>query len=135
VREAAIESIPDADRRAARRSVIEHGVAAPEFAGALGRVLDLLDDMDVARAASPWRSGDGFGLADAAAQPYVQRLEHHARDPAGDARGRTADGLKRVQPRPSYAMAVAEWAPAPVIALFRNQGEAAWSEVEPLTRR
>jgi glutathione S-transferase len=135
VREAAIESIPDADRRAARRSVIEHGVAAPEFAGALGRFLDLLDDMDVALAASPWLSGDGFGLADAAALPYVQRLEHLAMDPAIDARGRTADWLKRVQARPSYAKAVAEWAPAPVIALFRNQGEAAWSEVEPLTRR
>lgn len=134
-REAAIEAIPDADRRAARRSVIEHGVAAPEFAGALGRFLDLLDDMDAALAAGAWLSGERFGLADAAALPYVLRLEHLAITPAIDARARVADWLERVKARAGYAKAVGDWLPAPVIALFRKQGEAVWSEVEPLTRR
>jgi glutathione S-transferase len=133
-REAAIEAIPDADRRAARRSVIEHGVAAPEFAGALGRFLDLLDDMDAALAASPWLTGDAFGLADAAALPYVLRLEHLAIAPAIEARARTTDWLARLKARPAYAKAVGDWLPAPVIELFRKQGEAVWGEVEPLTR-
>jgi glutathione S-transferase len=134
-REAAIEAIPDADRRAARRSVIEHGVKAPEFAGALDRFLDLLDDMDAALASGPWLSGERFGLADAAALPYVLRMEHLAIGLAIEARARTADWLARVKALPSYVTAVANWAPTPVIELFQKQGEAVWSEVEPLTRR
>jgi glutathione S-transferase len=134
-REAAIDAIPDPDRRAARRSVIEHGVKAPEFAGALGRFLDLLDDMDAALVGASWLTGERFGLADAAALPYVLRMEHLAMTPAIEARARAADWLARVKALPSYATAVVDWAPAPVIELFRKQGEAVWSEVEPLTRR
>jgi len=133
-REAAIAAIPDPDRRAVRRSVIEHGVAAPEFAGALARFVDLLDDMNTALATSPWLTGAAFGLADAAALPYVLRLEHLAMTKAIDDRTRTADWLARVKARPAYAEAVARWLPAAVIELLRQQGEAVWSEVEPLTR-
>jgi glutathione S-transferase len=137
VREANIAAIPDAARRAARRSVIEHGVAAPEFAGALGNFLDLLDGMEATLASSRWLTHDRFGLADAAALPYVLRLEHLAMTPllAEAARPRVADWLARVKARPSFAVAVAAWAPAPILQLFRTQGEAVWADVEPLTRR
>ncbi len=137
VREANIAAIPDAVRRNARRSVIEHGVAAPEFAGALGHFLDLLDAMDARLAPGAWLSGDRFGLADAAALPYVLRLEHLAMTPlfSGNARPRVADWLSRVKARPSFETAVAKWAPAPILQLFRTQGEAVWTQVEPLTRR
>jgi glutathione S-transferase len=137
VREANIAAIPDAARRNARRSVIEHGVKAPEFAGALGSFLDLLDHMEAALAAQPWLTHDRFGLADAAALPYVLRLDHLAMRPlfSGGARPRVADWLARVKARPSFAVAVAAWAPAPILQLFRTQGEAVWADVEPLTRR
>jgi glutathione S-transferase len=137
VREAAIAGIPDPARRAARRSVIEHGVAAPEFAGALGAFLDLLDAMQAQLMPGGWLSGDRFGLADAAALPYVLRLEHLAMTPlfSGSTRPRVADWLARVQARPSFETAVAQWAPAPILNLFRSQGEAVWADVEPLTRR
>ncbi len=68
VREANLASIPDPDRRAARRSVIERGVEAPEFAGALRHFLDLLDAMEASLAPGGWLSGAAFGLADAAAR-------------------------------------------------------------------
>jgi len=137
VREANIAAIPDAGRRAARRSVIEHGVKAPEFAGALGAFLDLLDHMETALGAQPWLTHDRCGLADAAALPYVLRLEHLAMTPllSESARPRVADWLARVKTRPSFAMAVAAWAPAPILQLFRTQGEAVWADVEPLTCR
>ncbi len=137
VLEANINSIPDPARRNARRSVIEHGVAAPEFAGALGQFLDLLDAMDASLAPGGWLSGDRFGLADAAALPYVLRLDHMAMTPlfSGGARSRVADWLARVKARPSFERAVSAWAPAPILQLFRTQGEAVWSAVEPLTRR
>lgn len=137
VREKAVAGIPDPARRAARRSVLEHGVKAPEFAGALGAFLDLIDAMDAKLAPGGWLSGDRFGLADAAALPYVLRLEHLAMTPllTEKARPRVADWLARVKARPSFETAVAKWAPAPIVNLFRTAGEAVWGEVEPLTRR
>ena len=137
VREANSAAIPDPARRAARRSVIENGVKAPEFAGALAHFLDLLDDMESALADAQWLSTDGFGLADACALPYVLRLEHLAMDPllSQAVRPRVADWLARVKSRASFETAVSAWAPEPVIELFRSQGDAVWADVEPLTRR
>lgn len=137
VREANVASIPDATRRAARRSVLEHGVKAPEVTGAVADVLDFLDAMEARLRAGSWLGGDGFGLTDAAALPYVLRLEHLAMDRlfSGGVRPGVAGWLARVKARPSFASAVTAWAPAPIVALFRRQGEAAWPDVEPLTRR
>jgi glutathione S-transferase len=137
VREANLAAIPDPVRRAARRSVIEHGVKAPEFSGALDCFLDLLDHMEVALGTEPWLTRDRFGLADAAALPYVLRLDHLAMTPlfSGAMRPRVADWLARVKARPSFDRAVAAWAPAPILQLFRKQGEAVWAEIEPRTHR
>jgi glutathione S-transferase len=134
-REAAIEAIPDPARRAARRSVIEHGVKAPEFTDALGHFLDLLDRMQEALASRPWLGGDAFGLADAAALPYVLRLDTLSMTPVIEARRRVADWLGRVQARPSYARAVEAWLPAPVVEMLKANGREVWADVEPLTRR
>ena len=82
VREANIASIPDPKDRAARRSVIEHGVKAPEFAGRLradGRLPR--SGRGVAARRGGWLSGGSFGLADAAVLPYVLRLDHLAMTP------------------------------------------------------
>ncbi len=136
VREANIAAIPDAARRAARRSVIEHGVAAPEFAGALRRFLDLLDAMEAALQPGGWLSGDGFGLGDAAVLPYVVRLDHLAMTSllSEETRPLVSDWYARVRARPSFETAIASWAPEPVLELFRKNGEAAWPDVEPLVR-
>jgi len=99
VREANIAAIQDPVARATRRSVIEHGVAAPEFAGALRVFLDTLDEMEAELSNLAWLSGDRFGLADASLLPYVLRLEHLAMDPLLDrsARPGVADWLARVK--------------------------------------
>jgi glutathione S-transferase len=137
VREANIAAIPDPVARATRRSVLEHGVAAPEFAGALGVFLDTLDEMESELAGQRWLSGERFGLADATLLPYVLRLEHLAMDPLLEsaARPRVADWLARVKALPSYAAAVEAWAVPAAVEMMRTQGKAAWPEVEPLARR
>ena len=137
VREANIAGIQDPIERATRRSVIEHGVAAPEFAGALGVFLDTLDQMEAELASQRWLSGARFGLADATLLPYVLRLEHLAMDPLLDssARPRVADWLGRVKALPSYATAVEAWAVPAAVEMMRSNGKAAWPEVEPLTKR
>jgi glutathione S-transferase len=137
VREANLAAIPDPVARATRRSVIEHGVAAPEFAGALGVFADTLEKMEAELAERRWLSGERFGLADATLLPYVLRLEHLAMDPLieAPARPRVADWLARVKALPSYATAVEAWALPAAVEMMRSQGKAAWPEVEPLTRR
>lgn len=136
VRRANLESIPDPARRAARQSVLDHGVAAPEFAGALSRFVEMLDALEHDLASQDWVSGDSFGLADAAVLPYVLRLDHLAMTPllSPEARPRTAEWYDRVRSRASFAAAVVVWVPDPVLAMFRSNGEAVWPDVEPLTR-
>lgn len=134
VREANIESIPDPARRAARRSVIEHGVKAPEFEGALKTMLALLEDMEGALLAGGWLSGESFGLADAALLPYVLRLDQLAMTSVIEERSRLLAWYGRVCALPAYATAVTDWLVAPVVEMFRTRGEEAWAEIEPLTR-
>lgn len=131
VREANIASIPDPARRAARRSVIEHGVQAPEFAGALERFLDLLDDMEKRLSQDDWLCGSTYGLADIVVLPYVLRLHHLAMDPilSSEVRPKVADWFARMKSRPSFETAVAAWLPEMALDLFRGQGEAVWPEV------
>lgn len=134
VRDANVAAIPDPRERAERRSVIEHGIHAPEFLGAFGRMLDLLDRIEATVAEHPWLSGDAFGLADAAAFPYVLRLEHLAMAPllAADRRPGVAGWYARVMARPSYETAVAAWVPEFVVQVMRANGDALWPEIEAL---
>jgi glutathione S-transferase len=136
VRESKIAAIPDSVQRATRRSVIDHGVRAPEFAGALRVFLDTLDRMESELAEGAWLSGTMFGLADASLLPYVLRLEHLALDPvlAPSARPRVADWLARVKALPSYAVAVDPWIVPAAVEMMRANGHEAWPEIEPLTR-
>jgi glutathione S-transferase len=135
-REASLAAIPDPLERAKRRSVLTHGVQAPEFAGALGVFLSVLDDMERTLGGQPWLSGADFGLADASVFPYLLRLEHLAMDAllARSARPRVADWMARVKARPSYAVAVGAWSAPAVVEMLRGNGQAVWPEVEPLTR-
>jgi glutathione S-transferase len=137
VREANIAALLDPADRAIRRSVLEHGVLAPEFAGAFNVFLDTLDAIESDLANRPFLSGEAFGLADASLLPYVLRLEHLAMDPVLDRSARPAlsDWLSRVKALPSYDIAVEAWAAPAAVEMMRNNGKAAWPDVEPLTRR
>ena len=137
VREANIAGIQDPIERATRRSVIEHGVKAPEFAGAFGVFLDTLDRMEAELTGQRWLSGARFGLADATLLPYVLRLEHLGMDPllAHSARPAVADWLARLKALASYATAVEAWAVPAAVEMMRSNGKEAWPDVEPLAKR
>jgi glutathione S-transferase len=133
VREANINAIPDPARRAVRRSVIEQGVKAPEFANAISVMLSFMDTINESLDGNNWLSGDSFGLADAAVLPYVLRLDHLAMTPVLEARSNLMAWYQRVQTLPCYELAVNEWLPPPLVELFRRNGQAVWSDVEPFT--
>jgi len=132
--QATIAAIPDPRERAERRSVLEHGVKAPEFAVSLGHMIAFIDRMDEELAARDWLSGESYGLADAAALPYVLRLEHLGMGEllAAAVRPRVADWFTRSQARPNFVTAVAAWIPEAAHDFLRVSGEAAWPDVEPI---
>ena len=131
-REAAWSQIPDPARRAARKSVIEHGVAAPEMRGAVEAFAAMLGRMESALAQQPWIAGDAFGLADACALPYVLRLEHLAMGQMIEERPRATDWFARVQALDSYPAMISDLLPEPIVAMFRRNAEEVRPELEAL---
>lgn len=130
----ALAKIPNPQYRALRKSVLEHGVNAPEMGAAIRAFVAMLNDMETALADGPWLCGDRLSLADACAMPYVLRLDHLAMTPffTADARPRVADWWTRIQALPSYATAVTEHVPEFVVEMFQNNGKEVWAEVEKL---
>lgn len=135
LREANINAIPDPARRSARRSVIENGVQAPEFSGALQAMLGMLDAVDAALASDGWLSGEAFGLADAAILPYVLRMDQLAMTPLLEARKNLVRWYARVQALAAYDSAINQWLPPPFVALLQENGLAVWSEVAAIAER
>lgn len=131
-REAAWAEIPDPARRAARKSVIDHGVQAPEMRGALAAFIALLDRMQSRPEGRPFVCGAAFSLADACALPYVLRLEHLALGDLIRARPRTAEWLARIQALDSYPAMISDDLPEPILAMFRRNAEQVRGELDAL---
>ncbi len=127
--DALIESIPDPVRRGVRRSVIEHGVAAPEFVGAYQAHVKLFDLVDQTLSNQAFLVGEAFSLADAALLPYVLRVDHLSLTGLLEGRSNLLAWYERVQARPAYQTAVADFLPEPAVAAFRSAGKAVADEV------
>ena len=127
--DALVSAIPDPVRRAARRSVVDHGVQAPEFRGAYAAHIATFDRAEQTLNQTPYLAGDAFSLADAAFLPYVLRIDHLGL--TGLLEGRTAlgDWYDRVQARLAYQSAVAAFLPDGAVAAFRRGGDAVAEEV------
>jgi glutathione S-transferase len=132
-REANINAIPDPVRRAARRSVIEHGVKAPEFSNAISVMLAFMEAINESLEEKNWLSGESFGLADAAVLPYVLRLDHLTMTPVLEARPHLMAWYQRVQALNCFETAVTARLAPPLVEMFRKNGEAVWADVEPMT--
>ncbi len=108
--EARMAKIPDPRRRERQRSVYLEGVASPHVVDAVGDYRRLLEEMEKALADGPWLGGGLFSLADAAAAPYVNRLDMLGLLEAfAGARPRVAAWFERVRGRPSFGKAVGDW--------------------------
>lgn len=128
--EANVAQIPDPVRRAQRMSVIDHGVKAPEFGGALQRFIAVLDALEAPLGQHAWVAGENFSLADASVLPYVLRMDHLA---MGSLFGANVKRWYRdIQARPSFETAITARIPEPVLAMFRKNGEEAWPDVRAL---
>ena len=131
--DALVEAIPDPGRRAIRRSVVDHGVQAPEFTGAFTAHLKTFALAEQALTGTPWLAGEEFSLADVALLPYVLRVDHLALNSLLEDRPALTGWYRRMQDRPSYQPAVAAFLPEAAVAGFRRAGEAVAEEVQRLT--
>jgi glutathione S-transferase len=108
--EAHYARIPDAGRRERQRQVNEQGLQAPIVVGAVKTYSRLLGRMESALADSPWLTGAQYSLADAAATPYVNRLDMMGTfAPWAPSHPRVARWFDRVRERPSFAAAITRY--------------------------
>lgn len=107
---ARLAKLPDPARRARQSAVYKDGLDAPIVVDA-AKIFDrLIGDMEAALANAPWLAGDAYTLADAAATPYVNRL-----DMLGllaiwtGSHPRLNDWYARIRARPSFDAAVTDY--------------------------
>jgi glutathione S-transferase len=132
VREAGINKIIDPTARAKRRSVLDHGIEAPEFKAALIAFVKMLDDLEAALDGGDWLAGSDPSLADGSVLPYVLRLSHLGMDPLIEDRAGVAAWFARMQARPSFEESVGQWMPPEIVAFMRANGEEEWPGISAL---
>jgi glutathione S-transferase len=120
-----------------RASVLEHGLEAPGIPEALRAHVTLLARMESTLASHDWLGGARPSLADAAALPYVLRLEHLALDAllSLERRPSVAAWYRRMLARPSFARAVARYLPEAAVGAMRRAGQAQAETLDLLTRQ
>lgn len=102
--------IPDPRRRERQRSVYTHGIASEYVIDAVADYRRFVDEMEQTLRTDPWLGGDVFSLADAAATPYVHRLDMLGLlDAFLEGRPRVTGWFDRVQQRASFRDAVLSW--------------------------
>lgn len=94
--------IPDPERRAQRRAVVEQGIGAPNVRTGFLTLDRMLADMEAALADTGFLTGQGYGLADAALTPFVSRLDELAMGWMWHQRPHLARWWEAVRERPSF---------------------------------
>ncbi len=127
--DAMVAKIPNATRRAARRAVIDQGIAAAQFREAMLSFRAIFDLAEGLLADRQWLTGSTFSLADCALMPYVLRLDHLRQEDEISSRVNLSRWYHAIQQRPSFALAVTQWASAATIARLNKAGLACQSEI------
>lgn len=104
------EKMPDPARRARQEAVYRDGLEAPVVVGAVKTYDKLLADMEAALESAPWLAGQAYSLADAAATPYINRMNNLGLlDVWADARPRVLDWFSQISERPSFQAAITDY--------------------------
>jgi len=107
--EADLAKSPSKSRSEAKRQVVKHGLDAPLVVDALRVHRRLLDHIDNAMRDGDYLAGGGYSLADAAATPYLYRLEKLRMAKLWENRPGVTAWYARMKARPSFKTAVEEW--------------------------
>ena len=105
-----LAKLVDPRRRDRQRSVFTEGVDSPYVVDAVRDFDRLLAEMERTLAEGPWLGGDLYSLADAAATPYVNRLDMLGLlDTFIGPRPHVSDWFDRVRARPSFDEGITRW--------------------------
>lgn len=107
--EANLAQSPSRSRSEAKRQVVQLGLDAPLVVESLKVHGKLLDRIEGAMQQGDYLAGDSYSLADAAATPYVWRLDMLRLSHLWDQRPGVAAWYKRMRARPSFQTAVEAW--------------------------
>jgi glutathione S-transferase len=107
--EAELAKSPDPRRSEIKRQVVTHGLDAPLVKDALRQHEKLFAMMESALKDAPWLAGKDWSLADAAATPYLWRLDKLKLAKLWGSRPGIAAWYDRVRARPSFKPAVEDW--------------------------
>ena len=107
--EAELAKSPDPKRSEIKRQVVKHGLEAPLVVDALRHHETLLNRIEAATKEGPFMAGAGYSLADAAATPYVWRLDKLKLARMWEHRPGVAAWYERIRARPSFKAAVEDW--------------------------
>ena len=107
--EAELAKAPDPKRSEIKRQVVAKGLDAPPVVEALRQQERLLDAIEKATQEAPYIAGQGWSLADAAATPYVWRLDKLKLARMWESRPGVARWYDRIRARPSFKTAVEDW--------------------------
>lgn len=107
--EAQLAKSPSAKRAEIKRQVVTQGLDAPVVVDALQQQEKLLDRIEAAMAEGRYLAGPDWSLADAAATPYVWRLDKLKLARLWDRRPAVAAWYDRIRARPSFKAAVEDW--------------------------
>src|SRR5271166_3666268 len=100
---------PDRKRAEIKRQVITHGLDAPLVVDAIHQHQKLLDDIEAAIKNGPYLAGQHWSVADAAATPYVWRLDKLKLARMWNERPRVLGWYDRVRSRPSFKAGADDW--------------------------
>jgi glutathione S-transferase len=108
--DARMAKIPDPRRRERQRSVYEQGLDSPYVIDAVKDYDKLLREMESTLDRGEWLGGDLYSLADAAATPYINRLEMlDLLDVWQDNCPKVLDWYSRIRARPNFDQAITRW--------------------------
>jgi glutathione S-transferase len=107
--EAQLAKSPSKKRAEIKRQVVNMGLDAPVVVDALEQHEKLLNNIEVAMGDGPYLAGPDWSLADAAATPYVWRLDKLKLARMWDRRPAIAGWYERIRARPSFKAAVDDW--------------------------
>lgn len=131
--EAQLAKSPNTNKAEVKRQVVTQGLDAPVVADALHDYMKLLDRIEVAMADGPYIAGSDWSLAEAAATPYVWRLDKLKLARLWDKRPGVAGWYERVRSRPSFKAAVDDWLTPAEHERYANTPDP-WPKVQEILR-